>query len=65
MSQVTLLATPSLASLSAELGRNVPLSAMAAERSCSPVHLMRVFRAVTGLTVRGYRRQLRVLSARP
>jgi AraC-like DNA-binding protein len=51
------------ARLSADLARNVPLTAVAAEAGASPFHVMRAFRAATGLTVRAYRRQLRVLAA--
>lgn len=51
------------ARLSAELERNLPLTALAAEAGASPFHLMRVFRAATGLPVRAYRRRLRVLAA--
>ncbi len=51
------------ARLGAELERNLPLSSLAAEVGVSPFHLMRVFRAATGLPVRAYRRRLRVLAA--
>ncbi len=51
------------ARLSANLERNLPLAALAAEAHASPFHLMRVFRAATGLSLRAYRRQLRVLTA--
>ena len=51
------------ARLGAALDRNLPLSEVAAAERCSPFHLMRTFRAGTGLSVRGYRRQLRVRAA--
>ncbi|MFT3915094.1 MAG: AraC family transcriptional regulator [Anaeromyxobacteraceae bacterium] len=51
------------ARLAAELDRNLPIGALAAGVGASPFHLMRVFRATTGMPVRAYRRQLRVLAA--
>lgn len=51
------------ARLSVELETNLPLTALAAEAGVSPFHLMRVFRAATGLPLRAYRRRLRVLAA--
>jgi AraC family transcriptional regulator len=49
--------------LHAELDRNLALSAVAAELGASPFRLMRTFRAVTGLSVRAWRRRARVLEA--
>lgn len=49
--------------LGAQLSRNLSLAVVAAEAGCSPFHLMRLFRAETGLSLRAYRRQLRVLAA--
>lgn len=49
--------------LSQTLDRNIGLSALATEAGCSAAHLMRLFRAETGCSVRGYRRQLRVAAA--
>jgi len=51
------------ARLGADLELNLPLTSLAREAGASPFHLMRVFRAATGLAVRAYRRQLRVLAA--
>lgn len=49
--------------LSENLDRNVGLTELAREAGCSAAHLMRLFRAETGCSVRGYRRQLRVAAA--
>ena len=44
-------------------GRHVSLVDLAAAVGCSPFHLSRVFREITGLTIPQYRRQLRVHAA--
>lgn len=49
--------------LSETLDRNIGLTALAREAGCSAAHLMRLFRAETGCSVRGYRKQLRVAAA--
>lgn len=51
------------AQLASAPDRNLPVAALAAGVGASPFHLMRVFRAQTGLPIRAYRRQLRVLAA--
>jgi AraC family transcriptional regulator len=49
--------------LADQLRVNVSLAAVAQEAGCSPFHLMRLFHAETGLSLRAWRRQLRVLTA--
>ncbi|MFY2559997.1 helix-turn-helix transcriptional regulator [Corallococcus terminator] len=49
--------------LAAQLAANLSLDTVAKEARCSPFHLMRLFQAETGLSLRAYRRQLRVLTA--
>jgi AraC family transcriptional regulator len=49
--------------LHAHLDRNLDLARIAAEVGCSPYHLMRLFRAETGQSLRGYRARLRVIAA--
>ncbi|MFP2902347.1 helix-turn-helix transcriptional regulator [Corallococcus sp. 4LFB] len=49
--------------LAARLSANFSLATLAQEARCSPFHLMRLFQAETGLSLRAYRRQLRVLTA--
>jgi AraC-like DNA-binding protein len=51
--------------LGSHLERNLGLDAVATEAGCSAFHLMRLFRAETGRTLRAYRRELRVLAALP
>lgn len=49
--------------LAANLSTNIGLAELAIEAGCSPFHLMRLFRAQTGRSLREYRRELRVLAA--
>jgi AraC family transcriptional regulator len=49
--------------LTVHLDRNLELSAVAQEAGCSPFHLMRIFRAETGQSLRAYRSRLRVAAA--
>ncbi|AGC42888.1 AraC family transcriptional regulator [Myxococcus stipitatus DSM 14675] len=49
--------------LAAQLSANLSLDTVAREARCSPFHLMRLFHAETGLSLRAYRRQLRVFTA--
>ncbi len=51
--------------LIANLDTNLGLDVIAAEAGCSVFHLMRLFRAETGRSLRAYRRELRVLAALP
>lgn len=51
------------ARLHADLDRNLALTDVAADLGASPFHLMRTFRAATGLSVRAWRRRARVLEA--
>lgn len=51
--------------LVANLSRNLCLDALASAAGCSGFHLMRLFRAETGRSLRAYRRELRVLAALP
>ena len=49
--------------INARLASNLGLSEVAQEVACSPYHLMRLFRAGTGQSLRGYRSRLRVATA--
>lgn len=49
--------------LAVNLSTNLRLEALAAEARCSAFHLMRLFRAETGRSLRAYRRELRVSAA--
>lgn len=49
--------------LNAELDSNPGLAEVSREAGCSPYHLMRLFRAATGQSLRGYRARLRVVTA--
>lgn len=49
--------------MGADLSAKLSIATVAAEARCSPFHLMRLFQAETGLSLRAYRRQLRVLTA--
>jgi AraC-like DNA-binding protein len=49
--------------LGSHLERNLGLDTLATAAGCSAFHLMRLFRAETGRTLRAYRRELRVLAA--
>jgi AraC-like DNA-binding protein len=46
--------------LNQHLAENADMAELAREVGCSPFHLMRLFRAETGLALRGYRARLRV-----
>jgi AraC family transcriptional regulator len=49
--------------LTVHLDRNLDLGVVAREAGCSPFHLMRLFRAETGQTLRAYRSRLRIAAA--
>ncbi|MCI0569622.1 MAG: AraC family transcriptional regulator [Myxococcaceae bacterium] len=51
--------------LAAQPATNLSLDEIAREAGCSPFHLMRLFRAETGRSLRAYRRELRVAAALP
>ena len=49
--------------LNEEMSSNIGLAEISREVGCSPYHLMRLFRADTGQSLRGYRAQLRICAA--
>jgi AraC family transcriptional regulator len=57
------LALAAIELIDRDLGASLPVTALAARVGCSPFHLMRVFRAETGDTIRGYRIRARLGAA--